>query len=389
MRRILRLRRPSNLSTSTSRSSVAPLVGQCPPTSQIIQASRRRPIPTSYQHPTPLRLYSTDKQLTPQDPTQNIETAKVDELSESAEEDVEGEEFQFSQEWEAYMPPPQRSYAERADEVSDPSYVPALAANGLETVGGLKDWWDKQEHWPQSADFASFKPLEKVVDPAVLETSVRRAVVEAFALRQAGREDELVAAWPVAGEEALRHLMAIDVKVTEDGAVSFSGDVPAVLESLNWNRAEESESEIIPDVSILSTEEAQKYKESWSQDWKAASLSDPRIKFAIIKRIFQLTGQLVHDHQLSGITDVRSLLRAVQKSPKPKTLTQEIQERRQDLIQLPNVSVATKRITRGDREKALGRFKLIEEEFRKRELPLEGHGFVEKNKELARLKGGV
>lgn len=95
------------------------------------------------------------------------------------------------------------------------------------------------------------------------------------------------------------------------------------------------------------------------------------------------------DHQLSSITDVRSLLHLVQKPPKPKTVTQEIQERRQDLVQLPNVSVATKRITRGDREKAVGRFKLIEEELKKRDLPLVGHGFVRKNRELSQLKGGI
>ncbi|KAG4217143.1 hypothetical protein PC116_g34376, partial [Phytophthora cactorum] len=109
----------------------------------------------------------------------------------------------------------------------------------------------------------------------------------------------------------------------------------------------------------------------------------------VTKRVFQLTGQLVHDHQLSSITDIRSQLHAVQKPPKPKTLTEEIQERRQDLVQIPNVSFATKRITRGDREKAVGRFKLIEEELKKRDLPLEGHGFVRKNTEISRFKGGV
>jgi hypothetical protein len=70
-------------------------------------------------------------------------------------------------------------------------------------------------------------------------------------------------------------------------------------------------------------------------------------------------------------------------------LTQEIQKRQQELLELPNVTIATKRVTKGDKEKALGRFKLMQEEFKKRDLPVLGHGFARKGKELSRLRGGV
>ncbi|KAI0844238.1 ribosomal subunit 39S-domain-containing protein [Daldinia vernicosa] len=393
MRRIPRLRRPSGLSTSAPCSSITPLVGQCAPVSQTISTSCRRPISTTFQSPLSLRFYSTDKQPSTQSqsssPSLGTEQAQKEELQELTEEDTEEAEHVPPQ-WQAYIPPPRRSYAERFDDVSDSSYVPALTADGLETVGGLNNWWDQPEHW--TSDFVGFKPLNPVLDPAVLETSVRRAVVEAFALKQAGREDELTKAWPIAGEDELHRLLSVEINVAKDGAVSLTGDVSAVVSSLVQRgeppvmneSAEENTS-----VPVLSAEEAQKYKDAWSHGWKAVPLSDPRIKFAITKRIFQLTGQLVRDHQLSSIADVRSLLQAVQKPPKLKTLTQEIQERRQDLVQLPNVSFATKRITRGDREKAVGRFKLIEEELKKRDLPLVGHGFARKNRELSRLKGGV
>ncbi|KAI0836535.1 ribosomal subunit 39S-domain-containing protein [Hypoxylon sp. FL0890] len=391
MRRIPRLRRPSSLSTSTTRAPIAHLVAQCPAaSSQTISALNRRPVPMTFQCLSFARLYSSDRQPSQQIGQDGEETRETqpNDLNEGGIEEVQD---QYPQQWQAYVPPPQRSYAERPDEVSDPEYVPALTAEGLDTVGGLGNWWDQQTHWPKSADFAGFKPLEKVLDPAVIEASVRRAVVEAFALRQAGREDDLVKAWPIAGE--VGQVMEVDVNVTDNGAVSLAGDVSAVVQSLNQKEettADESAAEEpASDGSVLSAEAAHKYKEAWGHDWKAASLSDPRLKFAITKRVFQLTGQLVHDHQLSSISDVRSLLHVVQTPAKPKTLTQEIQERRQDLVQLPNVSVATKRITRGDREKALGRFKLIEEELKKRDLPLEGHGFVRKNRELSRLKGGV
>ncbi|KAI1408699.1 ribosomal subunit 39S-domain-containing protein [Hypoxylon sp. FL1857] len=386
MRRISRLTRLSSLSTSTSRSPIAPSVGQCPPpSSQIISASYRRPIPINSQCLAFTRLYSSEKQPTEPTTSPNVEEVRENQLDDSNEGAIEEVEDQLPQQWQTYVPPPQRSYAERSDEISDLEYVPALTAEGLESVGGLGNWWDQQAHWPKSADFAGFKPLEKILDPAAIEASVRRAVVEAFALRQAGREEDLVKAWPIAGDA--HQLMEVEINVADNGAVSLAGDVSMVIDSLSWKdeRSKESTSE----GSVLSAEEAHKYRETWGRGWKAASLSDPRIKFAVTKRIFQLTGQLVHDHQLPSISDVQSLLHVVQTPPKPKTLTQEIQEHRQDLVQLPNVSFATKRLTRGDKEKAFGRFKLIEEELKKRDLPLEGHGFVRKNNELSRFKGGA
>lgn len=86
---------------------------------------------------------------------------------------------------------------------------------------------------------------------------------------------------------------------------------------------------------------------------------------------------------------MHTLLRVLQKPAKPVTLTQEITERRPELTQLPNVTFSAKRLTRGDREKAVGRFKLIEAELRKRDLPLEGHGFARKNKERQWFRGEV
>ncbi|OTB00500.1 hypothetical protein M426DRAFT_324276 [Hypoxylon sp. CI-4A] len=388
MRRIPRLRRPSGLSTSTSRSATVPLVGQCPfSSSPSSPAVHRRPVPAKFQCTQFGRLYSSDRQASTQNPeNQSKETKEAleEELAALEAEGLDITENEVPQQWSTYAPPPQRSHAERFDEVSDPSYVPAMTSEGLDSVGGLGNWWDQQTNWPKSADFTGFKPLNKVVDPVAIETAVRRAVVEAFALRQAGREDELVGVWPTAASGELSRLLEVDIKVTEDGAVALSGDLSAVLESLSWKDEPSTSSD-----AALSTEEAQRYKESWGNGWKAASLSDPRIKFAVTKRVFQLTGQLVPDHQLLSINDVRSLLHVVQTPPKSKTLTQEIQERRQDLVQLPNVSVATKRVTRGDKEKAVGRFKLVEEELKKRDLPLEGHGFTRKNRELSRLKGGV
>ena len=56
---------------------------------------------------------------------------------------------------------------------------------------------------------------------------------------------------------------------------------------------------------------------------------------------------------------------------------------------LPNVTVAPKRVTRGDKEIALGRFKLMQEEFKKRQIPAYGHGYARKGKEVQRQRGGL
>ena len=113
------------------------------------------------------------------------------------------------------------------------------------------------------------------------------------------------------------------------------------------------------------------------------------IPHQVTKRVFQLTGQLVPDHQLQSITTVQSLLHTLKKPPKPATLTQELQERHPDLRDLPNVTVAPKRVTRGDKEIALGRFKLMQEEFKKRQIPAYGHGYARKGKEVQRQRGGL
>lgn len=107
------------------------------------------------------------------------------------------------------------------------------------------------------------------------------------------------------------------------------------------------------------------------------------------KRFFQLSGQRIPDSDFGGVTNASSILSVVQQPPKAQTLVQEIEVRRPELLSIPNITFAAKRVTRGDKDKSVGRFKVIEEEFRKRDLPLKGHGFAERNKEMLRHSGGV
>lgn len=59
--------------------------------------------------------------------------------------------------------------------------------------------------------------------------------------------------------------------------------------------------------------------------------------------------------------------------PKPKKLAEQI-EQSSILPELPNVKVYPRRVTPVDKEKMVGRWKVIQKELQKRELPVLGTG---------------
>ncbi|KAI1427786.1 ribosomal subunit 39S-domain-containing protein [Xylaria sp. FL1777] len=419
MRRIPRLRRPSGLKSSTNNNTSRPTIGpsnialspQRPAPFSSSSSSSTTPAFTSWTTPSTFspslnHFYSSSsggQQKTPttyaqEDRTQQDQAQEPGtELQPTAlvADEIIDAKTENSPSWVdipvgPYIVPPERAEAARAEEVADATYTPASHATGLKTVGGLVDWWERRENWAAGGDFAGFRPREKVVEPQLIEAAVRRAVIEALALREVGRDDDLVGVWPTSGSKAdLHRLLAWDVKSGTDGVVVISGDTASLAERLRWNDEEDGAIDYVAFSEALTAEEVATLSQAWNPDWKAISLADPRIRFAVTKRVFQLTGQLVADHQLQSITTVQTLLHVLKKPPKPATLTQELQTRHPDLLNLPNVTVAPKRVTRGDKEIALGRFKLTQDEFKKRNLPVYGHGYVRKGKEVSRLNGGM
>ncbi|KAI1341254.1 ribosomal subunit 39S-domain-containing protein [Xylariaceae sp. FL0016] len=375
MRRVTRLGRPAGLSVTApaSRSSIAPLKAQA----SLQLATPRIPSSTALYRPCPARCYSSNPQPTPQS------LAHHSEISNEFEDDLALAEMEGQELDGLFVPPPRRSEAVLQTQIDDPSYVPAQTSNGLETVGGYQQWWNSDKHWSKEANFTSFRPKAKVIQPALIEAAVRRAVAEACALVQAGREDLLTGQWPVGAREEYSRALQLEI-TSVDGTPSIKGDAPSIVDDLQ--RTEPTG----PDSNVrFSKRKAQEHSQAWDKSWKAISLSEPRFRFAVSKRIFQLSGHLVPDHKLTDVKTVQSLLYILQKPPKPKTLTDEIQQNRQDLIELSNVNVAQKRLTRGDKAQAIGQLKLMQRELAKRDLPLYGHGGAEKYKELSRLRGGT
>jgi Ribosomal subunit 39S len=86
----------------------------------------------------------------------------------------------------------------------------------------------------------------------------------------------------------------------------------------------------------------------------------------------QLTGIRILDSAISSSHTARSLLMHITQKPKPAAVFDALAQR-SDLVNLPNVKIFNRRITPIDREKMVGRWKIIEKELNRRELPVTGH----------------
>lgn len=86
------------------------------------------------------------------------------------------------QQTESEAPEGQRTRITMAD--LDPSYEPATTWEGLEKVGGFGHWW--KENWDPEHPYEGFLPNDKATDKDAVTAALRRAMVEVFALREAG-----------------------------------------------------------------------------------------------------------------------------------------------------------------------------------------------------------
>jgi hypothetical protein len=87
----------------------------------------------------------------------------------------------------------------------------------------------------------------------------------------------------------------------------------------------------------------------------------------------QLTGLRIPDAAIMPAKTVKGLLAHLVKPPKPRKLVEAL-EQKEELMNLPNVSIYAKRVTPIDKHKSVGRWKVIEQELTKRGLPVTGNG---------------
>lgn len=161
-------------------------------------------------------------------------------------------------------------------------YKPAETAEGLEVVGGLTDWFNKDEHLPPSKldSLDRFAPKTLVEDPAVLELCVRRAVVEALAVVQAKHGQLLKRSWGGrASSEAAERVQALGIKC-DDGKATLTGEVREVVNDLAAKEKTEGAS-LATDVAYPDSATAQAICAELSADWKKVSLKDIKFRFAV------------------------------------------------------------------------------------------------------------
>ena len=86
----------------------------------------------------------------------------------------------------------------------------------------------------------------------------------------------------------------------------------------------------------------------------------------------QLTGIRIPDPAIKSANTTQALLGHLITPPKSHKLSETLAQN-EDLLRLSNIRVYEKRITSVDKEKSIGRWKLIEKELQERELPVFGH----------------
>ncbi|ROW08338.1 hypothetical protein VMCG_03224 [Cytospora schulzeri] len=279
------------------------------------------------------------------------------------------------------LPPDEITLAPRADmvEEAEPDYTPAEHAEGLEVVGGLKGWFERDDHWGGSKRYAGFVPTHKVQDPSLLELSVKRAVVEALAVSaQQGNAELLTGLWERGEKEDAVRVLGLGVQVAEDGSAKLVGDVEGVVKALRWDPdAPGSSASLDEEVGRqrFTPEEAGEIVKTWDKTWKTISLRDVRLKFAVTKRILQLTGHTIPDSKLHAINTTGHLVSHLVKPP-PATKVAEAIEQQGELTNLPNVRVHATRRTPVHKHQEVGRWKVIVEELEKRKMPALGDGGI-------------
>ncbi|KAG6035206.1 hypothetical protein E4U41_006172 [Claviceps citrina] len=288
--------------------------------------------------------------------------------------------------------PPRRSEAVPEKEAAsvDPSYVPATTAEGLEETGTLKTWWDQDGHWGEESEFRGFGSPDRVVDRHVMEVCLRQSVVEALALRETRGSppaEWATSKWREVSRAELQQILAAEVLVQDDGQASLKGDSAFISQSLLMPEAEAEPEGAGGAGDKITPDEAREMVRAWARDasWKELVLDEP-LKFAIRKRLYQLTGTLIPDAKLGAARTVKHVLTLVSKKPLARKLA-DVLEQRIDVQQLANLKVHSRKIGLIEKETLLGRWKVIEGELTRRGLPVTGTAGLSKNKERDWITG--
>ncbi|KAI9641010.1 hypothetical protein NHQ30_010437 [Ciborinia camelliae] len=295
-------------------------------------------------------------------------------------------------------------------------YQPADNGSELEIIGDYK----KQSTFKHP--YKVFMSQKRIKDSAEATAALHRAIIEVFALRQAGKPLSVISqaepgpditqsvqinpsssgailqflesgsleqivqslAKGKQGRKArLAAISSID-ETTEKGTPTESEEdiaadrspvdplhpepTPKIDETAEKVNPTESEEDVAADRSTVDPlKAAEALVASWGHSWLQVSLADPEIKFAVVKRTMQLTGIRIPDNAINSSSTAEKLLQNLITPPKPSTLKEALIEE-EELLSLPNVTVFGRRITPIDKERNIGRLNVIKKELKSRGL---------------------
>ncbi|KAL2366326.1 hypothetical protein RJZ56_000783 [Blastomyces dermatitidis] len=282
-----------------------------------------------------------------------------------------------------------------AEEKEQAEYKSADTWDGLRQVGA-EQWW---ENPPKAEDFfAPFMSIEKVTSRTKFYQILHQTMVEILILKTMnkpltdgcnimGYEDEILsiinqaevtpttdfatASLTFPSEEAKKTIYEWFSQLyepVEDSAEAGAEEVDFAAESTQAD-------ETLPEEARqdeMDTNDPRPYRPT-NLGFLGMPLSDPEFKFAYLKRASQLAGYRIPDPEVAKITKpsrLMSFLSEVSK-PKPKKLAEHLLKDKR-LTSLPNVKIMDRRYTPIDKEKEIGRWKIIEEELTRRGLPVTG-----------------
>ncbi|KAF2863765.1 hypothetical protein K470DRAFT_292514 [Piedraia hortae CBS 480.64] len=244
-------------------------------------------------------------------------------------------------------------------------YTPSSNWDGLERIpiGGGRVFEETER---DALRYSGFVPKEAKIEDQQWVKLMHHVVVEAFLMQRNGVLEKLCN--HRTGKAMTRHGAIVlrdgqlDVAISDDVVSSVVKRASDALPSVHDLREELGEALVKDTI-------------PGGVKWSRIPLGSDELKFAICKRVVQLTGKRVTDNELHRVKTLGDLCNLFKAKPKPRKLaeTTEFKELRWDI---PNVAVFKRRQTPMDKDKSVGRWKVIKEELEKRDLPITGSRYI-------------
>ncbi|KAK3672989.1 hypothetical protein LTR78_007100 [Recurvomyces mirabilis] len=235
------------------------------------------------------------------------------------------------------------------------NYIQAMSWEGLERIGS-EEWVKRRAD--QGEQYVGFIPKKDIkLTPKQWKIVLSDIMADILALKRAGRSVDQV----------------LHPNVQEQGTANETWTPDSGLPSFSITKQQSLR--VVANERQYRGTLGRRSKRSTIAPIGDVSLHDPAIKLALHKIILRVSGRRISDAALNSshtLSDLYSHLTAKTKSP---SLARAPEIRRLKATSAANVSFVPRKVTMIDREKQVGRWKVIEEELVARGLPVTGSRF--------------